>query len=87
MLRSAMGFTRKVKRYEKLKSVEYEDGRKLREYEDLVEIEEEMYFKPDVTAGIFMLKNWANYANEPLAIKLREEELKLQLHKVENAEW
>lgn len=87
MLRSAMGFTRKVKRYEKLKRVEYEDGRKLREYEDLVEIEEEMYFKPDVTAGIFMLKNWANYANEPLAIKLREEELKLQQQKVENAEW
>ena len=87
MVKSALGFTRKVKKYEKLKRVEYEDGRKLREYEDMVEYEEEVYFKPDTTAAIFLLKNWADYANEPIAMKLREKEIEIQKQRADNAEW
>lgn len=53
----------------------------------MVEYEEEVYFKPDITAGIFLLKNWANYMNEPRALELRKEEIELQRQKIENSEW
>lgn len=87
MFKSATGFTQKLKKYEKVKRIEYENGRKLIEYEDMVEYTEEVYFKPDVTAGIFLLKNWGNYMNEPRALELREKEVKLQEKKLEDNEW
>jgi len=87
MLRSAYGFTKTVTKHAKLKRVEYEECKKVREWEDVVEYEEDIYFKPDVTAGIFMLKNWGGYANEPEALKLREVELKIQQQRADNAEW
>lgn len=39
------------------KTVEYENGKRLREVTEPVEVEEEVYVKPDTTAQIFYLKN------------------------------
>lgn len=75
---SARGCVRTVKKYVKLKRCEYEEGRKVREWEELVECEEEVYFPPDTTAGIFLLKNWAGYMNEPKALEIRKKELELK---------
>ena len=51
---------------------------KLREWEEMVEYEESVYYPPDTTAGIFLLKNWANYMNEPRAMEIRKKELELK---------
>lgn len=87
MFKSATGFTQTLKKYEKLKRCTYKDGKKLKEWEEVVELEVEEYFKPDITAGIFLLKNWGNYVNEPKVLELRREELELQKKKLEDSEW
>lgn len=87
MFKSATGFTQTLKKYEKVKRCTYKDGRKLKEWEEIVELEVEEYFKPDITAGIFLLKNWGNYVNEPRVLEIRKEELELQKKKVEASEW
>ena len=80
MLRSATGYERKVKKYQKCKRVEYNTltGNKISEVEEMVEYEETVYYPPETAAGIFLLKNWANYMNEPRTIALREKELELK---------
>ena len=87
MFECACGFTRTVIKHEKLKRIDYEDGRKIREYEELVEYPEQTYFKPDMTAAIFLLKNWGNYVNEPQVVELRRQELELQRQKLRDSEW
>ena len=87
MYQCACGFTKTVIRREKVKRVEYEDGRKVREFEEFVEFPEQLYFKPDMTAAIFLLKNWGAYSNEPQTIELRKKELELQERKLEANEW
>lgn len=87
MYKSATGFTRKVKKYAKLKHVEYENGKKLKEWEEMREYEEEVYYPPDNTAGIFLLKNWANYMNEPATVGLRKKELELRKKQVDASIW
>ena len=87
MFRSATGYTQTVKKYAKLKHCEYENGKKLREWEEMVEYEEVEIVKPDITAGIFLLKNWGNYMNEPRAMELRKKELRLKKQQVENQTW
>jgi IS30 family transposase len=78
MFTSATGYTRKVKKYAKVKRIEYVDGKKSLEYEEMVEYEEEIYYAPDTTAGIFLLKNWGNYVNEPKMLEIRKQELELK---------
>lgn len=80
MFNSAKGFERKVKKYAKVKRVLYDEmtGKKTEEYEEMVEYEESVYFPPDTTAGIFLLKNWADYMNEPRAMDIRKRELELK---------
>ena len=89
MFNSANGFEHKVKKYAKLKRVLYDEmtGKKTEEYEEMVEYEETLYFPPDTTAGIFLLKNWGNYMNEPRAMEFRKKELELQEKKVEATTW
>lgn len=87
MFKSATGFTQTLKKYEKVKRCTYKDGKKLKEWEEVIELEVEEYFKPDITAGIFLLKNWGNYVNEPRVLELRREELELQKKKLEDSEW
>lgn len=87
MFKSATGFTQTLKKYEKVKRCTYKDGKKLKEWEEIVELEVEEYFKPDITAGIFLLKNWGNYVNEPRVLEIRRQELELQKKKLEDSEW
>ena len=87
MFKSATGFMQTLKKYEKVKRCTYKDGKKLKEWEEIVELEVEEYFKPDITAGIFLLKNWGNYVNEPRVLEIRREELELQKKKLEDSEW
>ena len=53
----------------------------------MVEYNEIRYFPPDTTAGIFLLKNWAEYMNEPATIKLREKEVLLKEKQIEYNNW
>lgn len=87
MFQSAIGYTRKVKRYMKVKRVVYENGRKAEEWEDVKEYEEEIYYPPDNTAGIFLLKNWGKYMNEPATVELRKEEVALKKKQLEANDW
>jgi hypothetical protein len=88
MFTSACGYERKVKKYAKVKRCMYnEHGRKAEEWEEMVEYEETVYYPPDTTAGIFLLKNWADYANEPRAMEFRAKELELKEKQVDATVW
>lgn len=87
MLTSALGYTRKVKRYQKVKRTLYENGKKSEEWEEMVEYEEEVFYPPDNTAGIFLLKNWGRYSNEPLNINIRQKELELKEKQLDANSW
>lgn len=89
MYKSATGYTRTVKKYAKLKRVLYDEmtGKRSSEYEEMVEYEEEIYYPPDNTAGIFLLKNWGGYTNEPATIELRKKELELKKKQIESNIW
>ena len=87
MFRSACGYERTVKKYAKVKRCMYDNGKKAEEWEEMQEYEETVYFPPDTTAGIFLLKNWGNYMNEPVTLKLRQEEVELKRKQFENNLW
>jgi len=73
----------------KTKHVEYnpETGKKLREWEEVVEVEVVEHVPANTTAGIFLLKNWGKYSNEPATVEIREKELELREKQVEAAIW
>lgn len=88
MFTSAKGYERKVKKYAKVKRCIYnENGKKAEEWEEMVEYEEVIYYPPDTTAGIFLLKNWGNYMNEPRAMEYRKKELELKEKQVDANVW
>lgn len=87
MFEAACGFERKVKKYAKVKRVMYDNGKKAEEWEEMVEYEDTQYFSPDATSGIFLLKNWAKYANEPVTNDLRRRELELKEKQAEATNW
>lgn len=87
MYESAIGGKVTLKQYVKCKHIEYENGKKAREWEELHEVEVEDYIKPDTTAGIFLLKNWGRYTNEPATIDIRKQELELKKKQVDANIW
>lgn len=88
MFMSAKGYERKVKKFAKVKRCIYnEQGRKSEEWEEMVEYEETVYYPPSDTAGIFLLKNWGNYMNEPRAMEYRKKELELKEKQVDANIW
>lgn len=87
MFMSASGFERKVKKYAKVKRCMYDNGKKAEEWEEMVEYEETVYYAPDTTAGIFLLKNWGEYMNEPRAMAFRAKELELKEKQVDANTW
>lgn len=87
MFTSACGYERKVKKYAKVKRCMYDNGKKAEEWEEMVEYEETIYYPPDTTAGIFLLKNWADYMNEPIAMEIRKKELDLREKQVNATVW
>lgn len=78
MFKSATGFTKKVQKAMKVKTVEYENGKRLRETEKIEYYDEEIFIPPNVTAGIFLLKNWGDYVNDPQTLELKRRELELK---------
>lgn len=87
MLKSALGFTKMVKKHYKLKHVEYDNGKRLSEDEELVEVEEEIYFPPSFNAARFLLMNWSNYMSEPAAQAQREKEFEHKKAMDEKNNW
>jgi hypothetical protein len=59
LFKSALGFMQKIKKPVRIREVEYDPktGKKVRESEKWVQVEEEIYIAPQVTAQIFWLKN------------------------------
>ncbi len=57
LLKKALGFKETIKKPQKVKRVVYKDGKKEKEWEEIVEAEEEVFVPPDVTAQIYWLKN------------------------------
>ena len=59
LFKSAMGFTQKVKKPVRIKETEFDPktGKKIRDLDKWVQVEEEVYIPPQVTAQIFWLKN------------------------------
>lgn len=87
MFKTAKGYTKIVTKCQKLKFCEYEDGKKVREWEEMCSYEEEVYYPPDTTAGIFLLKNWGSYMNEPKALEIRRKEVELKEKQIEQNNW
>ena len=89
MYESAVGYTRKVRRHMKCRRIEYENGRRVLEEEQLVPYEDEVYFPPNVTAGIFLLTNWrpGDYARDAAANRLREREIEIKERKAAEEDW
>lgn len=87
MYQCATGYFKEIPKHYKLKKVEYEAGKKVKEWEEIVEVKEMVYFKPDVTAAMFLLKNWANYSQDPAALEIRKKELELHEKKLESEVW
>lgn len=87
MLKSALGFTQKVKKHYKLKHVEYENGKRLSDDEELVEVEEEVYFPPSFNAARFLLLNWGGYKSEPSADEQRKREFEHKKAMDEKEHW
>lgn len=89
MFQSATGYNYYKTVPVKTKHVEYnpETGKKLREWEEVVEVETVEHVPANATAGIFLLKNWAKYSNEPATVEIREKELELREKQVEAAIW
>lgn len=89
MYNSAIGCTRLVKKIRWVKQITYdpETGKKSFETEEPIEYTEEIYYPPDNTAGIFLLKNWGKYSNEPQTNKLREKEIELREKQINAQIW
>lgn len=87
MFKSATGFTKTVKKAMKVKTVEYENGKRLLETEKIEYYDEEIYIPPNTTAGIFLLKNWGDYTNEPQNLTLKKRELELKEKIVKNGDF
>ena len=57
LYRKALGFKETVKKPVNVKRVDYKDGKRCKEYEEVVQAEEEIFVPPDTAAQIFWLKN------------------------------
>jgi len=57
LLKRCFGYNVPVKKNLKVKRTEYKDGFKIKEYEEIVEVFDEVHIPADTTAQIFWLKN------------------------------
>lgn len=57
LLKRCFGYNVPVKKNVKVKRTEYKDGFKIKEYEEIVEVFDEVHIPADTTAQIFWLKN------------------------------
>lgn len=57
LLKRCFGYNVPVKKNLKVKRTEYKDGFKIKEYEEIIEVFDEVHIPADTTAQIFWLKN------------------------------
>lgn len=90
MFRAACGEIRTVRKYMKCKRVEYIDGKRSYEHEEMIPYDEEIYIPPNTTAAIYLLKHWGKdrgYTNDPLSLEIKKEELALKKEIAEANNW
>lgn len=83
LLRKALGFKETVSEPVKVKTVDYENGRKVQEREEVVFVEKEMYVPPDTGAICFWLKNrkpesWRDKKEVDATVNHRLEDLMIE---------
>lgn len=75
MRKKAMGYTATVKKAIKVKHVDYDEkGHRIREYETVQLVDEEVYIPADTQAGVFWLKNrrpdeWRDKREVPITVE------------------
>lgn len=86
LYKSAIGFTVSVEKAMKLKTIKYENGKKVCEKEEIKYYNENIYIPPSFNSAKFLLLNWASkkYASNPAELEIRKKELQ---YKVENEGW
>ena len=57
LLKKALGYTEEVVKTYKLKRIEYQDGKKTLEVEELAQGADQVFVPPDLASQIFWLKN------------------------------
>lgn len=90
MYKSACGIKMVVQKSQKARRVEYENGKKVREWEEMTPYTEEVFVPPNPTAAIYLLKHWGKergYTNDPLTLDLKKEELELKKEIAKNNNW
>lgn len=80
---SAIGINKSVKKAMKVKTVSYDNGKKVKEEEKIEYYFEEVYIPPSVSAGQFLLKNWnkEKYSNNPAELDVKKEEFEFKKNK------
>ena len=90
MYKAAIGGKQTLLKAMKVKRVKYdEQGRKI-EYETVENYKEDVYFPPNTTAGIYLLKHWARnkgYTNDPASLELKKQELELKKQIAADEHW
>lgn len=92
MYRSGLGFTKTIRRMQKCKQVIYhpETGKKLKEFEEMVPYDEEIYIPPNFQAARFLILNWGKelgYSTDPAMLDLKEREFKHKQEMEKNNNW
>lgn len=88
---SGLGFSKTIKRACKVKRTIYnpENGKKVKEFEEVVPYEEEIYVPPNFQAARFLILNWGKelgYSNDPAMLDLKEREFKHK-QEMDNNTW
>lgn len=90
IFKRATGFTVTVRKAMKVKTVEYENGKRLMETERMEYYDEDEYFPPETTAAIFLLKHWAKdkgYTSDPQMLEIKKQELQIKQEAAEKDNW
>lgn len=89
MFDSAIGHTATIKKGMKVRKVEYnEDGKRIREWEEVQVYEETVYYPPNYKAGAYLLSHWAKKegytSSDPQMLELKKKEFELKKEQADN---
>lgn len=89
LLKKALGFKETVKKAVKIKNIEYENGKKVSEKEEVIFVDEEIFVQPDPGCIIFYLKNRMpdKWKDNPHKVKMDEAILELRKQEAQSKEW
>ena len=89
LIRKATGFTSTSRKAIKCKTVDYDNGKRVQEREEIQYVDETEYYPPDTAALNLALKNYdkENWANDPQTLDLKKKELKLREKQIKSNNW